>query len=679
MSKKASFTSKAEPILPILDGKIVYISTLTVSALALVLYLVTLAPTVTLIDSGELILAATSNGVAHPPGFPLYVMLASLASYLPAGNPAQRIHILSAICGALASGMMTLAAVEALRSLTLAGKQVDNEDEPGRYARFAVLAPAIFAGLIFVTARTLWAYSTVAEVYTLNTLLILTVLWLMLRWRNAARSQADKARSDKDLYLAAFVFGLGIGVHHVTVALWLPAFALIVATTAGSGFFLSRRLLFAALAAFAGAGVYIYLPLAASRSPLMNWGDPRTLERFWWHVSGRQYQAFFEFSIARISEFGALAIREFGTPWLPVALILAAAGFVFMFRRGRQLMWPLVLVVAADIGYCLSYEIAEDKDAYYLPAFAVIALAASFGLRWLLEMIPQRFPRRASVLVVCGIIATIVAVSLRSNFAYNDRSHFFIARDYVDNVFASMEPGTMVLTTDWQFYSPSLYVREVEGRRKDAIVININQLRRSWYYGYLLQAYPEVISGSQAKVDLFLEDLRAWEKDPASYARSPELTRRISFRFNDMILALIANQARSAPVYVTSELITNRAGQDAELTKALMEKYRVLPKGLVFGLVDKNGPDDLGDPALELRGLNDGSVKFEADDVISRKVIPAYVSMFTNTGLYLASSGAHERAIGKFKQALAIDPLFEPAKQGLAASRTNLERSRNNK
>ena len=75
---------------------------------SLALYSWTLAPTVTLIDSGELIVVAHSLGVAHPPGTPLWVMLAHLASLLPWGNVAHRINFSSALFAACAAAMLIL-------------------------------------------------------------------------------------------------------------------------------------------------------------------------------------------------------------------------------------------------------------------------------------------------------------------------------------------------------------------------------------------------------------------------------------------------------------------------------------------------------------------------------------------------------------------------------------------
>lgn len=250
----------------------------------------------------------------------------------------------------------------------------------------------------------------------------------------------------------------------------------------------------------------------------MNWGDPRTLERFWWHITARQYQTFFDFSLSRISEFVKLVSCEFGVVWMPLAFALAALGFVNLFRRDRAMFGFLSLIIVADVLYCLCYEIAEDKEAYYLPAFIALVAAASFGMRWLIISLQKTKLQNVLTPVWTAIILLVIPlISLVSNYVFNNRSHFFIAHDYVDNILKSVEPRGMLLTSDWQVYSPLLYVGEIENQRKDAVVININQLRRSWYFDYLNQSYPEVMEKSRDKIDAFLEELRAWEHNPKAY------------------------------------------------------------------------------------------------------------------------------------------------------------------
>ncbi|MCC6220975.1 MAG: DUF2723 domain-containing protein, partial [Deltaproteobacteria bacterium] len=93
-----------------------------VFGLSLALYYFTLAPTATLVDSGELILAAHSLGVAHPPGFPLYVLLAHIATLVPLGNIAERVNFFSALFAALTASVTCLAAFELCCTMELGSR-----------------------------------------------------------------------------------------------------------------------------------------------------------------------------------------------------------------------------------------------------------------------------------------------------------------------------------------------------------------------------------------------------------------------------------------------------------------------------------------------------------------------------------------------------------------------------
>jgi hypothetical protein len=73
-----------------------------------------------------------------------------------------------------------------------------------------------------------------------------------------------------------------------------------------------------------------------------------------------------------------------------------------------------------------------------------------------------------------------------------------------------------------------------------------------------------------------------------------------------------------------------------------------------------------------MRGLADGTVRFAKDDVINVKVLPANARMLINRGKYLALFNHHEHVILAFKEALALDPNFAVAQQGLAESTAKL-------
>jgi tetratricopeptide (TPR) repeat protein len=741
-------TSAAATFNPLRPAKVRLACAAVVFIISIALYARTLAPAVTLVDSGELIVAVRTLGVAHPPGFPLYVLLAHIATLFPIASVAVRVNFASALFAALAASMLTLVVAEVLlvaahvhsqekrarkkatrnrREKKSAPKRSPPESAEGSgYFRWVnALAPCLVAGLLFAFSRTLWAYATITEVYTLNALLLLIVFFLMFRWRrgvieqHARFSETDPPRTDAQasarrgdtsmelsgpafeqprrrsrlslagryglLYAASFVFGLALCVHHATIGVNILALAALVYFTDGARFFSSKRLLYAGIFALAGLSVYIFLPLAASRSPIMNWGDPRTLERFWWHVTGRQYQVFlspsFNTMAGQLGPFFKLAAREFNPWWLPLGIGLAVAGFCALIRRDKKTLWFLTLVIIGDLAYALNYEIAQDKDAYYLPTFIALSIAAGVGAEWLIRFaVSIRLPINVAQTLASCLIVVIPSTALLSNLPYNNRSHYYVAQDYVDNILSTIEPDGMLLTLDWQVYSPMFYLQKIEDRRPDVVAIDILQLRRSWYYDYLERAYPEMMIKARDKVEAFLEDLRQWEEEGEAYQRDLTLNQRINTRFYEMILAFISNHIQSAPVYVTEDVATNTQGQDSELTKSLSSTYGpFIPQGLIFQLPTSRQFHEPARPQLLTRGLFDNTIKFEADDVVTINVRPVYLRMLVNRGRYLAAYGRHEEAIEAFKQALAFDPDFKYAQQSMDESAGALRKGESNR
>ena len=459
----------------------------------------------------------------------------------------------------------------------------------------------------------------------------------------------------------------------------LPAVAAIVYRTEGLRFFASRRLVYAALISVGAlVAVYAYLPFAASRSPVINWGNPRSVQEIWWHITGRQYRVFLSFTPkmmgAQFFEFCKMASREFGLAWLPLPLVFAFAGIGSAFKRDRTTFWFLLFIVIANLAYDLSYQIAEDKDAYYLPVFISIAIAAGFGIRWLIQLaVSKSMSVTRSYLVAATAILLTSATAFAANWPVNNRRDYFIAYDYVENLFSTIEPNGLLLTQDWQVASPMFYAQEIEQRRRDVKVVDVNLLRRSWYFDYLRHAFPGMIERSREKIDAFVEILKEWERDPGAFARDQLLTQRITAAFFEMLRSIVTNENRVAPVYITRDLLFAER-TNAELGRWINQNYQLVPQGLVFNLASDQTFHDSPDPHLQTRGLADGTVRFEKDDVINLKVLPVYTSMLINRGSYLALFNQHERGIVAFREALALDPSLAAAREGLAESAAKLRK-----
>src|SRR5271163_1673014 len=179
-------------------------------------YIATLAPNVTLEDSGELITAAAKFGVGHPPGYPLWTMSGFLLSHLlPFGGLAWRINLLCALFGAASNAVLTLLACHSGRWL------LQRWTEPALQAavRPYVFYTGLLVGLVIGFSDVMWSQAVISAVHgTLNALFVNLVLLLFYLW------MLEPQKTHR-LVLAVFVFSLGLTNHHTLVQI-IPAFLL---------------------------------------------------------------------------------------------------------------------------------------------------------------------------------------------------------------------------------------------------------------------------------------------------------------------------------------------------------------------------------------------------------------------------------------------------------------------
>src|SRR2546427_1980586 len=194
-------------------------------------YLSTLAPSIVGGDTGELITVAYKSGVAHPPGYPLFTMLAKLFTFIPFGTIAWRVNLLSAVCDTGAAVIILLAV--------------------RRWTRNEWAGP-LAAGL-FAFSPLVWRYAVVAEVFALNNLLIALMIYSAVRYSDG--------HERKFAYLSAFFFGLGMSNHHTSLFFGFPMMVWTLIEGRAS-LWKYRELLIIAACFLIGLLPYLYLPLA---------------------------------------------------------------------------------------------------------------------------------------------------------------------------------------------------------------------------------------------------------------------------------------------------------------------------------------------------------------------------------------------------------------------------------
>jgi hypothetical protein len=641
-----------------LSGRTRAAAALFVFAAAFALYLKTLAPAVGPTDSGELTTAVWCLGNAHPPGFPLFLLLTHLFTWLPTGSVSVRTNIASAFFASIACALVTLAAAEILllprdtrvvtESRSRNKKRQRNVSDaaiaaPPARASGAVLLVIVTTGLLFAASRTLWQFATVTEVYALNSALIAAVAWAMLRWA--------RTRDLRWLYSAALLFGLALCVHHVTVGLGAIAIAVLITRVAGVAFWRSRAVWIAGLLLAAGLLVYAYLPIAASRKPVMNWGDPASIGAIVDHISGKQYRSYIKTSddanAAQFSRYTDIVSRELGPSWLPLALLVSFVGIVFLWFRLRTVFWYVVASIVANAAWFAVYPVVNDAPAYAIPTAIALLFAFAFGAASLAELLPS--PRRRTIAASAFLLLPIA--SLITTYAIRDRSRYFVSHDYAENALRSMRPNALLLTGDWQLYAPLRYAMDVEHERPDAEVIHAGFLLRRWYFDELRRRWPVLARDSARELGAFAAMLPQFEDDRAHLDN--EL---FNDRLDDAVISLIAQHLRRGPVYVSGEIAASNNPRDTKLRKRINERWDLVPRGLLVELLPGHAFRDVRFQPLETRGVADGSIAYEDDDVVPTEIAPAYRAMYVMAGRYLAILKKYPEALRAYDAAMKIDP-----------------------
>lgn len=181
-------------------------------------YAYTLAPTVTLEDSGELATAAAHLGVPHPPGYPIWTVLCwlftrlfSFVTYLGQPNPAWSVALCSAFFGALSIGITAMlisrSGADMLRTVRKTTEAIGEKAED-----WISWCGGVTGSLLFAFSQVMWSQSVIVEVYALNAFFLMLVMLLTYMW--------VRRPSDKLLYITAFIFGLGLTNYQVLLLLF---------------------------------------------------------------------------------------------------------------------------------------------------------------------------------------------------------------------------------------------------------------------------------------------------------------------------------------------------------------------------------------------------------------------------------------------------------------------------
>lgn len=480
------------------DSRLSFLGALVVSLLAFGVYLHTLAPSVTWkhdgADSGDLATAAFTLGIPHPPGYPLFTLLAAPFARLPGIEPAQGVAIFAALAGALAIFVLARAAS------SLAGPRLEDV--------FAQQIPNL-AALAFAFAPAVWSQATIAEVYTLNLFFVSVVLWAMV------------SQTSRRVAVAAAAFGFGLA-HHPSIMLLAPGAWLALRPT--------RRDLRVLILLLAPLAIYVYLPLRAAALPPVNWGNPINLEGFLWDVTAAPYRSYLlDLPLADIVGRIAFSARLMFDQFTPIGVGLAIWGAARLIQSRQQIGLALILNVGLVSAYAVIYG-SRDSFIYLLPAFSMMMLWAVYGAFDLVRLVQPEKPistpvprvkrrrqtrtriggpesvfkksgnvdrqdggvqprgfapafAKAASPILAIAVAALAFYNLWTNFQLMDLAVDREARAFAQGIIEKVPDKTIIFAEgDEELFALVYYRYAIAYDRSNALIVSQGLLQHSWYY-----------------------------------------------------------------------------------------------------------------------------------------------------------------------------------------------------
>ncbi len=488
-----------------------------VTALAIgILYAITLAPETAFWDTSEYIATAHILGIPHPPGNPLFVVLARSWEILlsPFGlSSAVRINLFSALMSSLAHGLWFLVVHHILGHFS-----ADR--------RFRLIGAAA-AALVSATAFTVWNQSNVNEkVYTVSLFTIALLSWLACRWRE----RLGRGREDNLIVLMAFILALSVG-NHLMAFLAAPALAIFIFLVRPATLLNHRIYLFGIAAVVVGLSIDLFLPIRAELGPVINEAQPTcenlgeaavsavtrgnagcealssalkreqyptpplTQRQAPFAAQYRNWMQYFDWQWSRGLSSAQVLFGRLRAPFTALFIALGVFGAVEHYRRDRASWYYMVTLFAvlsvalvfylnfkhgysSSPGVLLDFREVRERDYFYTVGFSVWGLMAGIGIAGLWDRVRRRSGRS---LAFGAPVLGLALIPLVCNFNWASRADDHSARDWAYNLLMSVEPYGLLFTNGDNDTFPLWYLQEVEGIRRDVTVAVTSYLNTDWY------------------------------------------------------------------------------------------------------------------------------------------------------------------------------------------------------
>jgi hypothetical protein len=555
-------------------------------------------------DSGDLIAAVHNLGIAHPPGYPGYVVLGRLwSAFLPAANLAYRLNAFSAAAGALAGTLLYL-----LFLRLLARRHPEGATQP----LWPATGCALIAALVWGTSPATVELSRVSEMYAPAAAMAAGLLLLLVK--------GGQARA---LWAASFIWALALTMHP-TLLFLAPILFFWAWRLRGE---IGLRPLFVGMGITIAIGLtlWLFLPVRAFQFPWVDWGHPTGLRSLWRVMTRADYgglklhpaESVLSWSFGDVNVQLRAYLRALLDDVGLAGVLLGAFGMVGGFLAKRSRAIHLGFAVAWGLSGPLFFVLSNlPLEAPTTPAILQPYLLLS-GLLWCffaahgLFALTRLFNRP---FLVGGVLAggAIALSPLARPMAAPSHRQDFYAYDYGRNLMRSLPPNAVLFDPDDPTSFTIRAMQATERRRLDLVPLNF--FRTRWGYETIRRRWPDLLPAEDIPNAQYLQSL-FW-----NYS------------------------IRRRPFFV-------------ELPQKL-EGHPYRSAGIVYAVyADRTSwPTSRAIDAWSFYVLRGDAVTRNHPDFFTRHLLNYYAAARSNLGIQMANENTLDRAVAQYKAALVIDP-----------------------
>lgn len=394
-------------------------------------------------DAGELQTVVPTSSVAHPTGFPTYIIISKLLTYsLPFGEAAWKVNFFSILYSIATLFFVYLFLVKLTKEYF--------------FSLIGVITLAFVAPF--------WNYAGMADTHTLGRLFLAIEIYIFLLFK--------QTKNQKLLYFFSFLLGFGLG-NHLLLLYSIPGFALGFLFI--KNYIKTKNIFISLVLFFLGLSVYLWIPLRATLGaiptvnyPLNNW------DNFLRHISGSDFQGLMYqggiFVVLQKMLKGLIILRDLVT--LP-GVIVGIIGLFFGLRKFLSETMILIVIFAGYLLISTNYP-TSDPTRYYLWYITIYSIFISLGAIFLLELLKDKRSFKNLTTLILFLLLMILPLHLiNNNYLSVDKSKDIEAKKYSQEIFYKADNNAVILSW-WNYSTPLWYRQLVLKERLDITLINAN-------------------------------------------------------------------------------------------------------------------------------------------------------------------------------------------------------------